>query len=109
MGANHGQNKDFWHQGWHPGLLYLWLVHFLSLWSLYALLFCCHLCLCALLPLLYLKQFTTQQIVKGRRQEEEALGGSCRLIPFIHFWKGDTGPRIAMVLIPHRAAAHELK
>lgn len=35
----------------------------------------------SLLPLLYLQQFPTQQIVKGRRQEEGALGGSCTLLP----------------------------
>lgn len=86
QGADYGPHTEVWHQGWHPGLLYPWLLHFLSLSSLCAPLLCCHLggsCPCCI-------SSRSQQVEKGRRQGQGARGRSGTLIPFIHFWEGDT-------------------
>lgn len=97
QGADHGPHTEFWHQGWHPGFLYPWLLHSLSLSSLCAPLLCCHLggsCPCCI-------SSRSQQVEKGRRQGQGARGGSGTLTPSIS-GKVTLGPCTAMVLIPHR-------
>lgn len=87
--ADHGQNK-----GWHPGLLYLWLVHLLSLGPFMLSSFAATL----VSPAPAVAQAVPNTAhSEGQETGGESTGRLMNSCPFIHFWEGDTGPCTAMV------------